>query len=116
MGSISSRMGVAPTGRLISIDIIDIIRVRDGRYVEHWGRNTLPAVLLRNCEPRSNQQAKCPLLPAAAIDPQYIAVRNWSGAGIGLCEVIAGLLTVSAQARKTAFESPVRARRQQQRV
>ncbi|MBA5636495.1 ester cyclase [Duganella sp. LX20W] len=38
-------MGIAPTGRQVSIDVIDIVHVRDGRYAEHWGINTLPAVL-----------------------------------------------------------------------
>lgn len=38
-------LGVAPTGRNVSIDVIDIVRLRDGRYLEHWGVNTLPAVL-----------------------------------------------------------------------
>lgn len=34
-------LGIAPTGAAISIDVIDIVRVQDGRYVEHWGINTL---------------------------------------------------------------------------
>jgi len=38
-------MGVAATGRDVAIDAIDIVRVQDGRYAEHWGVNTLPAVL-----------------------------------------------------------------------
>ena len=38
-------MGIAPTGRPVSIDVIDIVHVRDGRYVEHWGINTLSSVL-----------------------------------------------------------------------
>jgi predicted ester cyclase len=38
-------MGVPATGRAVAIDVIDIVRVADGRYVEHWGLNTLPAVL-----------------------------------------------------------------------
>jgi predicted ester cyclase len=38
-------MGIPPTGRMISIDVIDIVRVRDGQYLEHWGVNTLTAVL-----------------------------------------------------------------------
>ncbi len=38
-------MGVAATGKSVSIDVIDIVRVEDGRYAEHWGVNTLPAVL-----------------------------------------------------------------------
>lgn len=40
-------MGIAPTGRSVTIDVIDIVRVEDGRYVEHWGVNTLPAVLVQ---------------------------------------------------------------------
>jgi predicted ester cyclase len=38
-------MGIEATGENISIDVIDIVRVRDGRYVEHWGVNTLAAVV-----------------------------------------------------------------------
>ena len=29
-------MGLPPTGNAISGDVIDIVRVRDGRFVEHW--------------------------------------------------------------------------------
>lgn len=38
-------MGRAATGKPVSIDAIDIVRVQDGRYVEHWGINTLQSVL-----------------------------------------------------------------------
>jgi len=38
-------MGIAATGRNVAIDAIDIVRVRNGRYVEHWGVNTLAATL-----------------------------------------------------------------------
>ncbi len=38
-------LGVEATGKSVSIDVIDIVRVVDGRYVEHWGINTLPALL-----------------------------------------------------------------------
>ncbi|MGN6094145.1 MAG: ester cyclase [Luteibacter jiangsuensis] len=38
-------LGVEPTGKLVTIEVIDIVRVRDGRYVEHWGINTLSSVL-----------------------------------------------------------------------
>ncbi|WP_176083844.1 ester cyclase [Martelella sp. HB161492] len=38
-------MGVAATGREVAISVIDIVRVRDGRYIEHWGVNTLGAVI-----------------------------------------------------------------------
>jgi len=30
-------MGVAPTGRRIEVNAIDILRFRDGQFVEHWG-------------------------------------------------------------------------------
>lgn len=40
-------LGIEATGRRVAIDVIDLVRVRDGRYVEHWGVNTLPAVLAR---------------------------------------------------------------------
>jgi steroid delta-isomerase-like uncharacterized protein len=29
-------MGVAPTGKTVAFDVIDIVRVRDGRMCEHW--------------------------------------------------------------------------------
>nr|WP_277926055.1 ester cyclase [Sphingomonas sp. JXJ CY 53] len=37
--------GVEATGKDVAIDVIDIVRVEGGRYVEHWGTNTLPSVL-----------------------------------------------------------------------
>jgi predicted ester cyclase len=39
-------MGIAPTNKRISIEVIDIVRLENGRYVEHWGVNTLPSVLV----------------------------------------------------------------------
>jgi len=38
-------MGVPATGRDVAISVIDIVRVEDGRYAEHWGLNTLSNVL-----------------------------------------------------------------------
>jgi predicted SnoaL-like aldol condensation-catalyzing enzyme len=38
-------MDVAPTHKNVSIDVIDIVRLENGRYVEHWGLNTLSAAL-----------------------------------------------------------------------
>nr|WP_315026377.1 ester cyclase [uncultured Chryseobacterium sp.] len=45
-------MGIEPTGKQIKIDVIDIIRLKDGKYIEHWGINTLQTVLaeLRKAE------------------------------------------------------------------
>lgn len=44
-------LGVAPTGRPVSIRVIDMVRVHDGRYLEHWGINTLPTVLQQLARP-----------------------------------------------------------------
>ena len=38
-------LGVPATGKPVSIDVIDIVRVENGRYAEHWGINNLPTVL-----------------------------------------------------------------------
>ncbi|MBS1168762.1 MAG: ester cyclase [Proteobacteria bacterium] len=38
-------LGVPATGRDIAIDVIDIVRVEGGRYREHWGINTLMALV-----------------------------------------------------------------------
>lgn len=42
---VGTLFGVEATGRPVSIDVIDIVRVEDGRYAEHWGINNLAAVL-----------------------------------------------------------------------
>jgi predicted ester cyclase len=38
-------LGVPATGREISIKVIDIVKVKDGKYIEHWGITTLPELL-----------------------------------------------------------------------
>lgn len=38
-------MGVAPTGKPVSISVIDMVRIVEGKYAEHWGLNTLAQVL-----------------------------------------------------------------------
>lgn len=38
-------LGIEPTGQFVVIDVIDIVCVRSGKYYEHWGLNTLAAVL-----------------------------------------------------------------------
>ena len=38
-------LGIPPTGQPVAIDVLDMVRLRDGKYVEHWGLNTLAAVL-----------------------------------------------------------------------
>lgn len=36
---------ISPTGKTISIEVIDIVRVKDGKYLEHWGITSLTDVL-----------------------------------------------------------------------
>ena len=38
-------LGVRRTDAPLSIDVIDIVRIEDGRYAEHWGLNTLAAAI-----------------------------------------------------------------------
>lgn len=38
-------LGVPATDKVISIEVIDIVRVRDGKYLEHWGITTLSEIL-----------------------------------------------------------------------
>jgi steroid delta-isomerase-like uncharacterized protein len=38
-------MGIPATGKQVAIKAIDIIRVRDGKYAEHWGHSNLMEVV-----------------------------------------------------------------------
>jgi predicted ester cyclase len=38
-------MGIAPSGKEVAIHVIDIIRLRNGQYIEHWGMSNLVEVL-----------------------------------------------------------------------
>jgi predicted ester cyclase len=38
-------MGIPPTGKHVAIKVIDIIRLRDGKYAEHWGLSNLMEVM-----------------------------------------------------------------------
>ncbi|MBA0035771.1 ester cyclase [Pantoea sp. BIGb0393] len=40
-----SLMGIAPTGLAVTIAVIDMVRIEAGKYAEHWGMNTLQAVI-----------------------------------------------------------------------
>lgn len=35
-------LGAAATGRAVEIVVFDIVRLEGGRYLEHWGLNTIP--------------------------------------------------------------------------
>ena len=38
-------LGVAPTHRKIHFESVDVMRVRDGKIVEHWGVGNLPSLM-----------------------------------------------------------------------
>jgi len=38
-------LGIPATGRRVAINVIDIVRIENGRYAEHWGQNNLSDVL-----------------------------------------------------------------------
>ena len=38
-------LDIPATGREVTINVIDIVRVEGGRYAEHWGLNTLTNVI-----------------------------------------------------------------------
>lgn len=43
---VGALLGVEATGKPVSTDVIDIVRVQDGRYAEHWG-----ITILQRCWP-----------------------------------------------------------------
>ena len=38
-------MGIPPTGKHVAFDVFDMLRVRDGRVVEHWNVEDLSALM-----------------------------------------------------------------------
>jgi predicted ester cyclase len=38
-------MGVAPTNKKVTFKVIDIVRIENGKYAEHWGMSNIPEVL-----------------------------------------------------------------------
>lgn len=38
-------MGHAPTGKKVTFNVMDFVRVQNGKYVEHWGRNDVMQVI-----------------------------------------------------------------------
>lgn len=38
-------MGVPATGKEISIEVMDILKIQNGKITDHWGVNTFPTVL-----------------------------------------------------------------------
>ena len=38
-------MGKAPTGKKIMMNVMDFVRLKDGQYMDHWGRNDVMQVI-----------------------------------------------------------------------
>jgi predicted ester cyclase len=38
-------MGHAATGKEVAFNVIDIVRIKDGKYIDHWGRNDVMQVI-----------------------------------------------------------------------
>ncbi|RYU97459.1 ester cyclase [Emticicia agri] len=38
-------MGIAASGKTVAINIIDIIRLRNGKYAEHWGASNFSEII-----------------------------------------------------------------------
>lgn len=38
-------MGMPASHKKVDINVIDIVRLRDGKYVEHWGMSNIPDVI-----------------------------------------------------------------------
>ena len=38
-------MGIVPTGKTVTIRLIDIFTIEDGLLLEHWGENNFPMVI-----------------------------------------------------------------------
>jgi len=38
-------LDIPPTNKKIKIDVIDIVRIQNGKYIEHWGINNFQSVI-----------------------------------------------------------------------
>lgn len=38
-------MGHQPTGKKVTMNVLDMVRIREGKYVDHWGRNDVMQVI-----------------------------------------------------------------------
>jgi predicted ester cyclase len=38
-------MGIPPTGKKISIEVMEFVKIKDGQYLEYWGLNSLHNVI-----------------------------------------------------------------------
>lgn len=47
--------GIPATGRAVAIEVIDIVRLVEGRYAEHWGAHDLDSVVTSLATPASTR-------------------------------------------------------------
>ncbi len=38
-------MGHAPSGKKVTMNVLDMVRLKDGKYIDHWGRNDVMQVI-----------------------------------------------------------------------
>jgi predicted ester cyclase len=38
-------MGKAATGKTVTFHVIDMVRLKDGKYTDHWGRNNIMEII-----------------------------------------------------------------------
>ena len=38
-------MGHAPTGKQVAMNVMDMVRIKDEQYIDHWGRNDVMQVI-----------------------------------------------------------------------
>lgn len=38
-------MGKAATGKAVTFHVIDMVRLKDGKYTDHWGRNNIMEII-----------------------------------------------------------------------
>jgi predicted ester cyclase len=38
-------MGIPASNKKVIVEVIEIIKLRDGKYVEHWGLSNLPDIV-----------------------------------------------------------------------
>jgi len=38
-------MGHQPTGKKVTINVMDFVRIKDGKYTDHWGQNNIMQVI-----------------------------------------------------------------------
>jgi predicted ester cyclase len=38
-------MGHKPTGKQVTFNVMDFVRLRNGKYIEHWGQNNIMQVI-----------------------------------------------------------------------